>query len=131
MPDGAYHDDRYAAGMAVRRGVLGDEHVDRSIAGTDDFTADFQSLITRYAWGEIWARPGLDRRTRSCITLAMLAALRADGELAMHVRAAMRNGLSPADIKEVLLQVAIYAGVPAANAAFAVAAPIVAEVEET
>jgi 4-carboxymuconolactone decarboxylase len=116
-----------ADGMAVRREVLGDEHVDRAVAGTTDFTADFQDLITRYAWGEIWARPGLDRRTRSCITLGILAALRAEGELALHIRAALRNGLTPAEIKEVLLHVAVYAGVPAANAAFAVAAPIVAE----
>jgi 4-carboxymuconolactone decarboxylase len=116
-----------ADGMAVRREVLGDEHVDRAVAGTTDFTADFQDLITRYAWGEIWARPGLDRRTRSCITLGILAALRAEGELALHIRAALRNGLTPAEIKEVLLHVAVYAGVPAANAAFTVAAPIVAE----
>ena len=108
-------------GMVVRREVLGDAHVERAIARTDSFTADFQSLITRYAWGEIWTREGLDRRTRSCITLAMLAALGHHEELAMHVRAALRNGLTPDEIKEVLLQVAIYAGVPAANAAFAVA----------
>jgi 4-carboxymuconolactone decarboxylase len=114
-------------GMAVRREVLGDEHVDRAVAGTTDFTADFQDLITRYAWGEIWARPGLDRRTRSCITLGILAALRAEGELALHVRAALLGGLTPAEIKEVLLHTAVYAGVPAANAAFAVAAPIVEE----
>jgi 4-carboxymuconolactone decarboxylase len=108
-------------GMAVRRQVLGDAHVDRAIAGTDAFTEDFQQLITRYAWGEIWSREGLDRRVRSCITLAILATLRYDEELAMHVRAALRNGLTPDEVKEVLLQVAIYAGVPAANAAFAVA----------
>jgi 3-oxoadipate enol-lactonase/4-carboxymuconolactone decarboxylase len=108
-------------GMTVRRQVLGDEHVDRAIARTDSFTEDFQRLITRYAWGEIWTRDGLDRRTRSCITLAMLATLGHHEELAMHVRAALRNGLTPEEIKEVLLQVAIYAGVPAANAAFAVA----------
>jgi 4-carboxymuconolactone decarboxylase len=113
--------DRFEAGMAVRRQVLGDAHVDRAVAGTDAFTADFQDLITRYAWGEIWARDGLDRRTRSCITLAVLAALRCEQELAMHVRAALRNGLTPEEIKEVLLQVAVYAGVPAANTAFAVA----------
>jgi 4-carboxymuconolactone decarboxylase len=113
--------DNYEQGMAVRRQVLGDEHVDRAIARTDAFTEDFQRLITRYAWGEIWSRDGLDRRTRSCITLALLAALRHEEELAMHVRAALRNGLSPDEIKEVLLQVAIYAGVPAANTAFAVA----------
>jgi 4-carboxymuconolactone decarboxylase len=108
-------------GLAVRRAVLGDEHVDRAIAGTDAFTADFQNLITRYAWGEIWRREGLDRRTRSCITLAILATLRCEEELAMHVRAARRLGLTPDEIKEVLLQVAVYAGVPAANTAFAVA----------
>lgn len=112
---------RYEAGMAVRRQVLGDAHVDRAIAGTDEFTADFQNLITRYAWGEIWTREGLDRRTRSCITLAVLATLHHDEELAMHVRAALRNGLTPDEVKEVLLQVAVYAGVPAANRAFKVA----------
>ena len=104
---------RREQGMSVRRAVLGDPHVDRATAAASDFTADFQDLITRYAWGEIWARPGLDRRTRSCITLAMLAALGHDEELAMHV--------SAAEINEVLLQVAIYAGVPAANRAFRVA----------
>jgi 4-carboxymuconolactone decarboxylase len=114
-------------GMAVRREVLGDAHVDRAVAGTDAFTEDFQRLITRYAWGEIWSRPGLDRRTRSCVTLAMLASLRYDDELAMHVRAALRNGLTADEIKEVLLQVAVYAGVPAANAAFAVAQRVLQE----
>ena len=108
-------------GMSVRRAVLGDDHVDRAAAATTGFTADFQDLITRYAWGEVWARPGLDRRTRSCITLAMLAALGHEEELAMHVRAALRNGLRADEIKEVLLQVAVYAGVPAANRAFRVA----------
>ncbi|MBQ1048938.1 4-carboxymuconolactone decarboxylase [Micromonospora sp. C51] len=112
---------RYEAGMAVRRQVLGDAHVDRAVAGTDEFTTDFQDLITRYAWGEIWTREGLDRRTRSCITLAVLATLHHDEELAMHVRAALRNGLTPDEVKEVLLQVAVYAGVPAANRAFKVA----------
>jgi len=105
-------------GMTVRRAVLGDRHVDEAATATTDFTADFQDLITRYAWGEIWSRPGLDRRIRSCISLAILAALSHDEELAMHVRAARRNGLSAEEIKEVLLQVAIYAGVPAANRAF-------------
>jgi 4-carboxymuconolactone decarboxylase len=109
---------RHDQGMTVRRAVLGDAHVDQTTAATTDFTADFQDLITRYAWGDIWSRPGLDRRTRSCITLAILAAMGHDEELAMHVRAALRNGLSPDDIKEVLLQVAVYAGVPAANRAF-------------
>jgi len=108
-------------GMSVRRAVLGDDHVDRAAAATTGFTAHFQDLITRYAWGEVWARPGLDRRTRSCITLAMLAALGHEEELAMHVRAALRNGLRADEIKEVLLQVAVYAGVPAANRAFRVA----------
>lgn len=114
-------DSRYAAGMAVRRSVLGDAHVDRAGERTTPFTADFQDLITRYAWGDIWTRPGLDRRTRSCITLAMLAALHHDEELVMHVRAALRNGVTVDEIREVLLQVAVYAGVPAANRAFAVA----------
>ncbi|MER7892584.1 4-carboxymuconolactone decarboxylase [Micromonospora sp. NPDC094482] len=113
--------ERRDAGMTVRREVLGDEHVDRAVAGTDGFTSDFQDLITRYAWGEIWTRPGLDRRTRSCITLAILATLHHDEELAMHVRAALRNGLTPEEVGEVLLQVGIYAGVPAANRAFKVA----------
>src|SRR5689334_11291345 len=120
-------DDRYARGMTVRREVLGDAHVDRAVAGADEFTADFQDLLTRYAWGEVWSRPGLDRRTRSCVTLAMLAALRQDEELAMHVRAALRNGVSPDEIREVLLQVAVYAGVPAANRAFAVAQQALAD----
>ena len=110
-----------ARGMAVRRQVLGDAHVDRATAGTTEFTAPFQDLITRYAWGEIWSRPGLTRAERSMITLTALAALRQEEELALHVRAALRNGLSPAQISEVLLQVAIYAGVPAANRAFAIA----------
>ena len=114
-------------GMRVRREVLGDEHVDRAVERTTDFSADFQDLITRYAWGEIWARPGLDRRTRSCITLTALVALGRNEELALHVRGALRNGLSPDEIKEVLLQTAIYCGVPAANAAFAVAQRVLGE----
>ena len=113
-------------GMRVRREVLGDEHVDRAVEGTDGFTADFQDFITRYAWGGVWTRPGLDRRTRSCITLAMLAVLGQEHELAMHVRAALRNGVTADEIKEVLLQVGVYGGVPAANRAFAVAQPILA-----
>ena len=117
----------YDDGMRVRREVLGDEHVDRAIERTTDFTADFQDLITRYAWGEIWARPGLDRRTRSCITLTALIALGHFEELAMHVRAALRNGLTADEIKEVLLQTAVYCGVPAANHAFAVAQQVLAE----
>ncbi|WP_447008420.1 4-carboxymuconolactone decarboxylase [Saccharothrix isguenensis] len=113
--------------MRVRREVLGDAHVDRAVAGTDAFTADFQDFITRYAWGDVWSRPGLDRRVRSCVTLAVLAALGHEQELAMHVRAAVRNGVTADEIKEVLLQVGVYAGVPAANRAFAVAQPILAE----
>jgi 4-carboxymuconolactone decarboxylase len=119
--------DSYERGMEVRRAVLGDEHVDRAIARTTDFTADFQDLITRYAWGEIWTRPGLDRKTRSCITLTALVAGGHVHELAMHVRAALRNGLTPDEIKEVLLQTAVYCGVPAANSAFAVAQEVLAE----
>jgi 4-carboxymuconolactone decarboxylase len=119
--------DSHERGLEVRRAVLGDEHVDRAIARTTDFTAEFQDLITRYAWGEIWTRPGLDRRTRSCITLTALVAGGHSHELAMHVRGALRNGLTPDEIKEVLLQTAIYCGVPAANAAFAVAQEVVAE----
>jgi len=119
--------ERYERGMEVRREVLGDEHVDRAIEGTTDLTADFQDLITRYAWGEIWARPGLDRRTRSCITLTALIALGREHELPMHIRAARRNGLTRDEIKEVLLQSAIYCGVPAANGAFAIAQRVLDE----
>src|SRR5215831_4184421 len=118
--------ERSAQGMKVRREVLGDAHVDRAAAGTTPFTAPFQDLITRYAWGEIWSRPGLSRAERSMITLTALAVLRQEHELAMHVRAALRNGLSPEQIQEVLLQVAVYAGVPAANRAFAVAQGVLA-----
>ena len=114
-------------GMKVRREVLGDEHVDAAIERTTDFTADFQNLITRYAWGEIWSRPGLDRRTRSCITLTALVALGRLEELEMHVRAALRNGLTQDEIREVLLQSAIYCGVPAANSAFAVVQLVLAD----
>jgi len=114
-------------GMRIRREVLGDEHVDRAIENTTPFTADFQDLITRYAWGEIWARPGLDRRMRSAITLTALTALNHHEELALHVRAALRNGLTPDEIKEVLLQSAIYCGVPAANRAFAIAQRVLSE----
>jgi 4-carboxymuconolactone decarboxylase len=120
-------DDTYDRGIEVRREVLGDAHVDAAIEGTTPFTADFQALITRYAWGEIWARPGLDRKTRSCITLATLIALGRDHELAMHVRAALRNGLTTDEIKEVLLQSAVYCGVPAANSAFAIAQRVLDE----
>ena len=119
--------ERAREGMSVRRAVLGDDHVDRAVAGTTPLTAPFQDLITRYAWGEVWSRPGLSRSERSMITLTALAALGREGELAMHVRAALRNGLSPEQIGEVLLQVGIYAGVPAANSAFAVAQQVLAE----
>jgi 4-carboxymuconolactone decarboxylase len=114
-------EDRVALGMQVRREVLGDAHVDRAVANTTEFTADFQDFITRYAWGELWARPGLSRPQRSLVTLALLAGLGRHEELAMHVRAALRNGLTPAEISEVLLHVAVYAGVPAANRAFVIA----------
>jgi|SRR5260221_10715744 len=117
-------EERTEQGMAVRREVLGDEHVDRAIARTTEFTAPFQDLITRYAWGDIWSRPGLSRAERSMITLTALAVLRQDEELAMHVRAALRIGLSVSQIQEILLQVALYAGVPAANRAFAIAADV-------
>ena len=109
------------AGMKVRREVLGDEHVDRAIAGTTDFTAPFQDFITNMAWGSVWTRDGLDRRTRSAVTLAVLTALGREHELAMHVRAGVRNGLTEAEISEILLHTAVYAGVPAANRAFAIA----------
>jgi 4-carboxymuconolactone decarboxylase len=108
-------------GMRVRREVLGDDHVDRAIAATDPFTADFQALITSYAWGDVWARPGLDRRTRSCVTLALLSGLGSEEEFEMHLVAAVRNGVTREEITEVLLHVAVYAGVPRANRAFAIA----------
>jgi 4-carboxymuconolactone decarboxylase len=114
-------DERKAVGMRVRREVLGDAHVDRAVANTTEFTADFQDFITRYAWGELWSRPGLDRPQRSMVTLALLAGLGRHDELAMHVRAALRNGVTPAEVSEVLLHVAVYAGVPAANRAFVIA----------
>ncbi|WP_030547477.1 4-carboxymuconolactone decarboxylase [Streptomyces albus] len=117
--------DPYEPGMKVRREVLGDAHVDRAIETTDDFTADFQEFITRYAWGEVWTRPGIDRRTRSVITLTALVAGGHLDELAFHTRAALRNGLTPAEIKEVLLQTAVYCGVPAANSAFKVAREVI------
>lgn len=114
-------DPTYERGMRIRREVLGDEHVEGAIAGTTPFSAAFQDFLTRTAWGDVWARPGLDRRTRSCITLAVLTALRAEGEIALHVRAAVRNGVTEEEIGEILLHTAVYAGVPAANAAFRIA----------
>src|SRR6202046_2153446 len=118
---------RKEQGMAVRREVLGDAHVDRAVAGTTEFTAPFQDFITRYAWGEVWSRPGLTRAQRSIVTLTVLAALQHEDELAMHVKAALRNGLSEDEIREVLLQVGLYAGVPVANRAFAVASRAIRE----
>jgi 4-carboxymuconolactone decarboxylase len=118
-----------SSGERARREVLGDAHVDSAIEHTTDFTADFQDLITRYAWGEIWTRPGLDRRMRSAITLTALVAGGHENELALHVRAALRNGLTADEIKEVLLQTAIYCGVPAANSAFAIARRVIEEGE--
>ena len=118
---------RARQGTTVRRAVLGDAHVDRAIATTTSFTEPFQDFITRYAWGDIWSRPGLTRAERSIVTLTVLAALQHENELAMHVRAALRNGLTPEQIREVLLQVAVYAGVPAANRAFAVAQRVLSE----
>jgi len=114
-------DERRERGMKIRRDVLGDDHVDRAQASSTPLTRDFQDLITRYAWGEIWSRPGLDRRTRSCITVAMTVALNRPEELALHLRGALRNGVTVDELREVLLQTAVYCGIPAANAAFRVA----------
>ena len=119
---------RYEDGLKVRRAVLGDAHVERSLARQNDFTAEFQDMITRHAWGEIWTRPGLDRRTRSVMTLAMLIALNRGDEFKLHVRGAINNGLSRDDIKEVILQSAIYCGVPAANTAMHQAQEVFAEI---
>jgi 3-oxoadipate enol-lactonase/4-carboxymuconolactone decarboxylase len=119
--------ERAAQGMTVRREVLGDQHVDRAVAATTPLTAPFQDFITRYAWGEIWSRPGLSRAERSMITLTALVVLRQEEELAMHLRAALRNGLTPDQIGEVLLHTAVYAGVPASNRAFAIAREVLAE----
>lgn len=115
---------RFETGMRVRRSVLGDEHVDRAEAATDPFNADFQDLITRYAWGEIWNRPGLPKNTRSLLTIGLMVALNRGDELRMHLRAAVNTGVTPEEIQEVLLQCALYCGVPAANAAFHAAAEV-------
>jgi 4-carboxymuconolactone decarboxylase len=120
-------DERRTQGMRIRREVLGDAQVDRSVANTTPLNADFQDFITRYAWGDVWARPGLDRRMRSAVTVAVLTALDRPDELAMHLRAALRNGVTRAEIAEVLLHTAVYAGVPAANRAFALAAEALAD----
>ena len=119
--------DRAEQGMRVRREVLGDDYVDAAAARTTPFSEPFQDLITRYAWGEIWGRPGLARTERSMITIAMMVALRQEHELALHLRAGLRNGLSPAQLQEILLHAAVYAGVPAANRAFAIAQQVLAE----
>ena len=123
-------DERYDTGMTVRRAVLGEEHVERAQASTTEFTRDFQELITRYAWGEVWTRPGLDRKTRSMLTIAITAALGRTEELRLHVKGARNTGVSRDEVREVLLQVAIYAGVPAANTAFAQAAAVYREMDE-
>jgi 3-oxoadipate enol-lactonase/4-carboxymuconolactone decarboxylase len=128
LADGALSQQQvYDAGIGVRRQVLGDAHVDRATAAATEFTAEFQQLITRYAWGTIWTRPGLDRRTRSLITITALVARGHHEELAMHVKAAIRNGVTPAEIRETLLQSAIYCGVPDANTAFRIASAALAE----
>ena len=120
---------RYQQGMKIRRAVLGDEHVDRAVAATTDFNRDFQNFITRCAWGEIWARPGLPRHTRSLLTLAMMVALNRSEEFRLHVKAAFNNGVTRDQIKEVLLHSAIYCGVPAANSAFHIAADVFREMD--
>ena len=127
---GRVSDETYDAGMRVRREVLGDAHVDRAMAGTTEFTGPFQDYITRTAWGSVWTREGLDRKTRSCITLAVLTALGRENEIAMHVRGAIRNGVTPDEIGEALLHTSVYAGVPAANAAFAIAQKVLSEMGE-
>jgi 4-carboxymuconolactone decarboxylase len=120
-------DSIHDAGTAVRREVLGDDHVDRAVGGTTEFTAPFQELITRYAWGAVWAREGLDRKTRSAVTLAVLTALGREHEIPLHVRGALNNGLRTDEIAEVLMHTAVYAGVPAANTAFAIAQRVLEE----
>ena len=122
--------EQSARGMAVRRQVLGDEHVDRSAAAASEFSAPWQDFVTDHAWGAVWTRPGLDRRTRSMITLALLAGLGHQHELGLHVRAAVGNGVTAAEIREVLMHTAVYAGVPAANTAFGVAQRVLAELGE-
>ena len=121
--------ERHDSGMQVRRAVLGDAHVDRAQANRTSFTGDFQDMITRYAWGEIWTRPGLPRHTRSLMTICMMVALHREEELKLHLRAASNNGVTRDEIKEALLQTAIYCGVPAANSAFALAQSVFAEMD--
>jgi 4-carboxymuconolactone decarboxylase len=120
-------DEKFEAGMQVRRAVLGDAHVDRAEANKTDFDADFQRLITEMAWGSVWTRPGMERKTRHLLTIAILAALGKENELAMHIRATQNTGVTPDDVKEVFHQVAIYAGVPAANSAFGIAKKVYQE----
>ncbi len=122
--------DLYDRGMAVRRSVLGDAHVDRSLERATDFDADFQEFITKTAWGQIWTRPGLDIRTRSMLTIAMLAALGKDGELKLHIRATRNTGVTRDEVKEILMQAVVYAGVPAGNHAIALARAVYAEMDE-
>src|SRR5882672_3504208 len=122
--------ERYEKGMSVRRAVLGDAHVDRSLKNKNEFNQDFQDLITRYAWGEIWTRPGLPRHTRSLLTVAMMIALNRTDEFKLHVRAAFNNGVTRDQIKEVIMQAAIYCGVPAANTAFHLAEDVFAQMEQ-
>lgn len=122
--------ERHAKGLEVRRAVLGDAHVDRALDRSNEFNAEFQDLITRYAWGEVWTRPGLDRRTRSLLVIAMMVALGRQEELKLHLRAAFANGATRDDIKEVLLQAAIYCGVPAANTAYHLAEEVFAAMEQ-
>jgi 4-carboxymuconolactone decarboxylase len=120
-------DERYDAGMKVRREVLGDEHVDRATANATDFSRPFQDFITRGAWGDVWTREGLTRKERSIVTLSVLTALRAENEIPMHIRAALRNGLTPEEIREVLIHTSVYAGVPAANSAIALTQKVLDE----
>ncbi len=122
-------EERYQTGMRIRRAVLGDAHVDRAEANQTPFDADFQRFITETAWGAVWARPGLERKTRHLLTIAILAAMGKENELAMHLRATRNTGVTHEEIKEVLLQVAVYAGVPAANSAFAIAKKVLSEAE--
>ena len=124
-----HEDERYESGLTVRRAVLGDAHVERSLAKRNDFNGEFQALITRYAWGEIWTRPGLPRHTRSLLTIGLMVALNRTDEFKLHVRAAFNNGVTKDEIREVLLQFAIYAGVPAANSAFHQAEEVFAQME--
>jgi len=126
-----HEDERYENGLTVRKAVLGDAHVERSLAKRNDFNTEFQALITRYAWGEIWTRPGLPRHTRSLLTIGLMVALNRTDEFKLHVRAAFNNGVTREEIREVLLQCAIYAGVPAANSAFHQAEEVFAQMEST